>query len=166
MRICSLIVVAFSFALGCERMHESRSSDSLRLHSVESVTLVSGAITQDGGTRMLLAVTETGKRCSIVLVQPGFGDPEFRARLYFNNEMVGVRSDREDHLLALLNAASFHFLDPSVTNTISDEEFLHAIATESDDISNDDFLRSLRDDVVDFVESDVYIEDAHKESTR
>ncbi len=66
--------------------------------------------TMDGGTTTLLAKDATGREHTVRLVQHAFPNPrgstdEVPGRLYFDGELVPVRSEFEEHLLRLLRSA-------------------------------------------------------------
>jgi hypothetical protein len=91
---------------------------TLPTHLIVSQT----AIAMDGGTRAVLATDDDGKEHTIVLVQHGFPHrktaTEIPGRLYFDRELIPMRSDAETEILALLHSAEIGYEDPNLSHII------------------------------------------------
>ncbi len=104
------------------------------------LTLYNVRFVFDGGTRHLYATDERGAEHRITLVQrmQQISDPrELPGRLYFDDDLVAVRSDLESDLLRLLKTAE---LSPCA-NAPPDSEI----------------LRGAVNALISFVESDAYV---------
>lgn len=128
----------------------------------ESITIVDASFMLDGGTTTLHAVSASGEEVRVRLNQrvfDSYGDP---GRLYFNGELVEVRSDEEAAIVHLLRNATITSKDDPPTspeNTISKNSIILG-----DDIrkvienSPDQNLLDFRDAIVSFVESEEYVQ--------
>ncbi len=168
MRFAGLILASSLFALGCSDNHRSPwHHPTLNLNDVEAITLIASAYYLDGGTTEIYAITDSGKRCSIRLNQHSLlGDyeldkPDSPGRLCFNNRLIAVRSTSEQHVLELLQSA---ILKPIA---IDDLRRIHELDNVSpSELSNltrlveSGELERHRDSIVDFVETDRYVEAA------
>jgi hypothetical protein len=119
----------------------------------------------DGGTACLEATDEAGQPHAVMLVQsvfPGgntFGIP---GRLYLDEELVELRSEREAQVLALLRAAEVRYTPP--TEQAGERVTLSPNALIlGEDIKEvlsrgpEENIRGLRDRIVEFVESPRYV---------
>jgi hypothetical protein len=61
----------------------------------------------DGGTISLHAISDAGERCEIRLNQHTWNAYENPGRLFFNDEIVEIRSDNETKIILLLEKAVF-----------------------------------------------------------
>ena len=124
----------------------------------------------DGGTTQLFFIDEQNKEHLVLLRQHAFVSyrkscPEdLPGRLYFNENLIEIRSPEEKSLLTLLKSADLQYKrevgssserNPFPSNVNSDDikEILNQSPEEN--------LRSLRN-VIEFVESDEYISFAEK----
>jgi hypothetical protein len=81
------------------------------------LTVHNSAYALDGGTTVLQAADEAGGNHAVMLVQHAFPQPSpslgaLPGRLYFDGELVPMRSDLEAGLLSLLRAAEVRYSDP------------------------------------------------------
>lgn len=116
---------------------------------------------------MLRAEDESGRGCNITLVQHAFPDPSpdpdcIPGRLYFDGELVPLRSDLECQVLALLRSAEFRCAGRAPTPDGQPRISPNALIL-GDDIRRvltrgpDENLRAQLVEVVRFVESDDYL---------
>ena len=120
----------------------------------------------DGGTYRLCATDERGTEHQVTLAQRLFVSPDYEAelipgRLYFDGELVAIRSELEAELLRLFKAAAVR-PTPGATESSSSSAFTpHAVVGE--DIKRflnrtpEERLRGARDEVIAFTESDEYV---------
>src|SRR5205809_408595 len=71
----------------------------------------------DGGTTVLQATDEAGRDRTVMVVQHAFPQPSpsleaMPGRLYFDGELVPMRSDLETGLVSLLRAAEVRYSEP------------------------------------------------------
>jgi hypothetical protein len=126
------------------------------------ITLVESSFWLDGGSVTLHALTEAGEPCRVHLSQRCFPDSG-AGRLFFNEELVDVRSDNESRIIALLREASIQLKreQPAPSNELPISKNAMIL---SDDIKEvlestpEQNLRRFRDDIVRFVESDAYVD--------
>ncbi len=137
-----------------------------------SLTIYDCAYALDGGTTVLEARDEAGGERSVVLVQHLFPQPdpsldELPGRLYFDDELVPLRSELEAQVLALLRQADVRCSD---SPTDRGDSFLlspNALIL-SEDIrqvlsnSPEGNLRAMLASVIAFVESDEYLQFAER----
>jgi hypothetical protein len=137
------------------------------MHLPRRLTLQSFAYALDGGTTSLTATDEAGKEHGILLIQHAFPQigPSFDAipgRLYFDHELVPMRSDIEAAVLTLLRDADVRFEDAnngawnrtklSPNALILGEDIRQVFTSPPADL-----LRTLAMRVIQFVESDEYV---------
>lgn len=128
------------------------------IDAIEAVTVVSSAYTLDGGTTTLFLVTESGQKCIVRLNQHQFPHTQDPGRLFFNDEIVDVRSPEEAKIIALLQAAEFDSVaHGSVTHSEDISGRNAAVVSEMDVTEGDETFRRLRDSIVRFLLSDEYV---------
>jgi hypothetical protein len=129
------------------------------------LTLYSYAYALDGGTTYLHATDESGREHTVLVVQHSFpeGSPSFDAipgRVYFDSELVPIRSDIEARVLDLLRNADVRIEPPpeipgairlSPNALILGDDIREAMEGGSGGI------RYLVDRAIRFVESDDYL---------
>ncbi len=81
------------------------------------LTVHNSAYALDGGTTVLQATDEAGQDHAVMLVQHAFPQPSpslgaLPGRLYFDRELVPMRSDLEAGLVSLLRAAEVRYSQP------------------------------------------------------
>jgi ribosomal protein L7/L12 len=131
------------------------------------LTLRNSAFALDGGTSSLKATDEAGRHHGVMLVQPSRPEasPSFDAvpgRLYFDGQLVPIRSQQEATILSLLKLAEVRYEGyppfPGETIRLSPNALILG-----DDIREvftrgpEDNIRALTAKVVAFVESDEYL---------
>jgi hypothetical protein len=131
----------------------------------KQITIEDGHYTLDGGTIHLIVYDECSRKHDIVLVQHLFS--EYRepdcipGRLYFDNQLVDLRSPDEARILQLL-----HYATVSVSSTRSSCEDTVSVAGRlilGDDIreaiegDSQTNLHRWRTSIVAFVSSDEYV---------
>ena len=170
-RLFITIVVCAIATVGCTPETERRDpwfSQMLTLEDTGAITIVTdGGFITDGGTMELYAVTESGRRCSIRLNQHTFFEgyrldsTDAPGRLCFNDRLIDVRSADEHKLIQLLKNANFHAVGIEGMRQLIDHEIvepahLHALASDSVGLD----MHYFRDSIVEYVESDRYVETA------
>lgn len=130
------------------------------------INIVESSFFLDGGTVILNAVADDGAKHSIRLNQrafaPQFGFNSNPGRLYFDDELVEVRSDHEAQIVQLLKDALVTFSpserEPSINPPMSKNALILGDdirqVLESSPLEN---LQRFRDEIVSFVESDEYV---------
>jgi hypothetical protein len=128
------------------------------------ITIVNSCFFLDGGTVILHAITTDGAKCEIQLNQRVFA--EFYAnpgRLYFNQELVEVRSADESRIVQLLKDATVKATVREPTPTDNPPISKNALILGDDirevlESTPEENLRRFRDQIVAFVESDEYVQ--------
>ncbi|MES2787993.1 MAG: hypothetical protein V4719_00120 [Planctomycetota bacterium] len=126
----------------------------------------------DCGTTLLQATDEIGRQHTVMLVQHSFPQlsPSLTylpGRLYFDNELVPIRSDMEMRVLALLRAAEVRFSVP-LLGEVESIQLSRNAPILSEDIrqvltrSPEDNIRSVLAALVEFVESEAYLRFAER----
>ena len=126
----------------------------------------------DGGTTVLRATDEAGRAHDVMLVQHAFpqSSPSLGAipgRLYFDDELVPMRSDVEAGVLALLRAAGVRYSGPLPEHGERIQPSPNALIL-GDDIRQvltrgpEENIQGLLADVIQFVESDEYLRFAER----
>ena len=131
-------------------------------------TLRDSAYALDGGTTCLMGTDEVGNKHTFMLVQSRFVKFNPRSgyipgRLYFDDALVPIRSDRENQVLALLRSADIAYEAGTPTPngekiTVSPKAFIFG-----DDIKQlmsrkpEENLRALLSQVVDRVSSPEFV---------
>lgn len=127
----------------------------------ESITIVESSFMLDGGTTILHVVSAAGEGFRIRLNERMF-DSFNAGRLYFNDELIEVRSDEEAAIVDLLRNASIAPKDrppASSGNKISkDAMILGDDIREVFESSPEENLRNFRDFIVEYVESPEYVQ--------
>jgi hypothetical protein len=135
------------------------------------LTIHDGAYALDGGTTHLSASDENGKEHEVLLIQHAFAAPDappesVPGRVYFNGEIVAVRSATEAYLMELLRNASVQVEDqpePEPRDRISPNAIILG-----DDIKRvvqgtpEQNLRAMLQGIVDYVLSNDYVNFAAK----
>ena len=120
----------------------------------------------DGGTYILCATDERDTVHQVTLVQHMFlqphSDPQrIPGRLYFDEELVAIRSERESELLRLIKTAAVQATPPAANASALPGITIHAVA--GDDIKRfldqapEENVRWATDALVTFVESEEYV---------
>ena len=136
------------------------------------LTVHNSAYALDGGTTVLQAADEAGGNHAVMLVQHAFPQPSpslgaLPGRLYFDGELVPMRSDLEAGLLSLLRAAEVRYSDPRQDqgeriqlspNTLILGEDIRQVLTRGPE----DNIRALLAAVVEFVQSEAYLRFAER----
>jgi|GEM_PF-1382022 len=136
------------------------------------LTIHDSAYALDGGTTFLDATDETGRKHSVALIQHAFPQPdpsldEVPGRLYFDDELVPMRSELETQVLALLRKADVRFSDSHADEGESTRISPNALIL-GDEIRQvlsrgpEDNIRALSSAVVAFVESEEYLQFAER----
>jgi hypothetical protein len=121
----------------------------------------------DGGTTVLRATDETARERAVMLVQHAFPRPSpslgaLPGRLYFDNELILIRSDLEARVLSLLRKAEVRYSGPLPEqgerlqlspNALILGEDIRQVLTRGPE----DSIRALLAAVVQFVESESYV---------
>jgi hypothetical protein len=130
-----------------------------------NLVLRGGSFWLDGGTARLDCADEAEHSHTVMLVQhafPGgdtFGIP---GRLYFDGELIPIRSESESRLLGLLRAAEVRYTPPTGEQAGERIKLSPNALVFGDDIKQvltrgpEDNLRGLRDTIVEFVASPQY----------
>jgi hypothetical protein len=142
------------------------------MHQLPTIlTIYTGAFATDGGTTLLSATDEVGKDHQVLLVQHAFArqnaPPQaIPGRLYFDGELVAVRSPFEDKLIELLRNANLQEMESPESRPqarISPKALI-----VGDDIkrvvqgSPEQNLRAMLRGIIDYVCSDAYASFAKK----
>lgn len=125
------------------------------------------AFALDGGTTHLLATDDSGAEHTIRLVQHAFPSASsttdaIPGRLYYDGELVPMRSELEAGVLRLLHAATVRYTPPARPTAV-DIQLSRDALVFGDDIRQllthppDENIQYLVDRVVQFVESDQYL---------
>jgi hypothetical protein len=136
------------------------------------LTVHNSAHALDGGTTVLLATDEAGRHRAVMLVQHACPQPNpsleaLPGRLYFDGELVPMRSDLEAGLLALLRSAEVQYFEPPneqgeriqlSPNALIVGEDIRQVLTRGPE----DNIRALLAAVVEFVESEAYLRFAER----
>ncbi|TWT79652.1 hypothetical protein CA13_10580 [Planctomycetes bacterium CA13] len=164
-----ILLISLVSTFGCSTDTEQSTpwiSQAIALRNIDAITIVEdGGLIQDGGTVELYGVTKSGHRCFIRLNQHAlYGDyllatAESPGRLCFNNQLIDVRSADEEELLRLLKNAE--------VKSVGLDGLRQLIKTKSnttDQIrslsygSRDEYLQDRVDSIVDYVESERYVD--------
>jgi hypothetical protein len=132
------------------------------------LTLQDYAYALDGGTTALIFTDERGEEQTVVLNQhayipePEYFDRGLPGRLYFNEELIEVRSSQEQSLLSLLKSAEVrHFAEDDPSNKpIEPSPNRLVFGDDLNEIFNqtpEENLHSMLKKVIAFVESDEYV---------
>jgi hypothetical protein len=133
--------------------------------------VVTGAYATDGGSISILAREPHGTRHAIVLWQhmfvENFDPKKMPGRLYFDNTLLEVRSDRENMLIAALKNAKFESITPQKQAKAKDTReaiFGQDIKDYMNKIEEgpDAALAHLIDQLIEYVESYDYVELAER----
>ena len=125
-----LLLLALVAISGCNSNH--------LVDETESIHIVEAHYWSDGGTTTFLVTTKSGTECSIRLNQYVFNTYGHPGRLFFNKELVDVRSEHEAKIIELLSNATF--------------------GPDYPDASPQQSMEHYRDKVVEYLESDEYVE--------
>jgi hypothetical protein len=138
----------------------------------ETLTVHNCAYALDGGTTVLQATDEAGCERFVMLVQHSFPQPSpslgaLPGRLYFDGELVPMRSHLEARLLELLQAAEVRYSGPPGHQGESIQLSPNALILSEDirqvlsrgPVEN---IRALLAAVVEFVESEAYLRFAER----
>jgi len=137
-----------------------------------TLTVHNSAYALDGGTTVLQAIDEAERQHGVMLVQHAFPEPEpslgrVPGRLYFDGELVPMRSHLETHLLALLRAAEVRYSGP-IPNEGERVQLSPNALILSEDIRQvlsrgpEENIRALLAAVIEFVESEAYLRFAER----
>ena len=127
----------------------------------KAITVIDASYLLDGGTMTLYALTDSGLKCQIRLNQRAFDSYPDPGRLYFNDQLIDIRSDDESTILELLKTASI--ISKDRLSSPSENRISKKALILGDDIkevlenSPEDNLRKFRDNIITFVESDEYV---------
>jgi len=137
-----------------------------------SLTVHNCAYALDGGTTVLQATDEAGRERGVMLVQHAFPQPSpslgaLPGRLYFDGELVPMRSDLETRVLALLRAAEVRYSGPLPDQCESLQLSPNALILGEDirqvlSRGPEDNIRALLAAVVKYVESEAYLRFAER----
>jgi hypothetical protein len=126
----------------------------------------------DGGTTVIQATDEAGQQHAVMLVQHAFPQPSASleavpGRLYFNGELVSMRSQLEAGLLVLLRSAEVHYsgCGPKQSKGIqisSNALILGEGISQVLTCGPEESIRELLAKMVQFVESDAYLQFAQR----
>ncbi|MCM2372194.1 hypothetical protein [Aporhodopirellula aestuarii] len=157
MRYLTLPIIVAISLVGCGQKAQSWESELFSLENANKITLVYSSILLDGGTTTLYAIADSGQRCSVRLNQHVIETSADPARLFFNDELVEVRSEEERRILDLLKEADIHPLTPESVRQILASPAGSKVELEMFAVdASDTIIAQLRDSVVTFVESDEY----------
>jgi hypothetical protein len=126
----------------------------------------------DGGTTVLQATDETGREHGVMLVQHAFPQPNpslgaTPGRLYFDRELIPMRSELEAGILALLRTAEVRYSGPSPEqgeriqispNAMIVGEGIRQVLTRGPEEN----IRALLAQAIRFVESEAYLRFAER----
>ncbi|WP_146602912.1 hypothetical protein [Novipirellula aureliae] len=166
MTLSRVLLACVLTTLGCaSKTRRPWDSRPVTLSDIDSITLVLGAIAQDGGSRELVGVTNTGQMCLIALNQHSFlgnyplHEIESPGRLCFNERLVGVRSKDERLIMDLLRSADFlPVTDEGIRQLVNMDTIAHTDLETFASDSDGQFLRAIRDHILAYVETEKYIE--------
>lgn len=145
--------------------------DALRMAFPHRLTIYNSAYALDGGTMVLQATDEAGRERVVMLVQHASLQPmtldALPGRLYFDGELVPMRSDLENRVLALLCAAEVRYSGPFPDQDESIQLSPNALILDEDirqvlSRSPEDNIRALLAALVEFVESEAYLRFAER----
>jgi hypothetical protein len=122
----------------------------------------------DGGTTLLTATDEGGTRHTVMLVQSAFPKvneffPYLPGRLYFDEQLVSVRSRREAELIALLRGCEIQYASTFDEEAAETADLSSHRVILGDDIKQvmsrgpEENLRALLAQVIERVESPAYV---------
>ena len=127
-----------------------------------SITITDFDYFLDGGSVTLHAVTEDGEKFRVQLNQRMFLTEPYPGRLMLNDEVVGIRTETETRILELLKNSRIEI--PRQDITFSPEPaFTKDAFVIGDDIRKimvaleETRLRKMRDRIVEFAESQLYV---------
>ncbi|QDU55540.1 hypothetical protein [Aeoliella mucimassa] len=134
----------------------------------QTLTICGSKYFLDGGTTILEAIDPSGRERRVLLTQHVFPSHDetrdfIPGRLFFDGELVEMRSNEEYQLLHLLRTADF---SPKTTEKVDGtpiERSSDAIVFGNDlknifERSPEDNLRAFADQIVGYVESDAYLQ--------
>jgi hypothetical protein len=136
------------------------------------LTVYSFAYALDGGTTVLRATDEAGREHGLTLVQHAFPQPSpslgaIPGRLYFDDELVPMRSDVETAVLVLLRGAEVRYsglvpehgerIQLSPNALVLGDDIRQVLARDPEEN-----IRALVAEVIRFVESDHYLRFAER----
>jgi hypothetical protein len=135
------------------------------------LTIYNGAFALDGGTTYLSATDEAGKDHRVLLIQHAFARPDappqaLPGRLYFDGELISVRSALEGALLKLLRSATVRVKDEPQAE--HQDRISQKALILGDDIkrvvqgSPEQNLRAMLQGIIDYLASDGYVSFAAK----
>ncbi|PQO44238.1 hypothetical protein [Blastopirellula marina] len=131
------------------------------MQHLQNLTILNSAYYLDGGTAILYCVDQDDQRHNIRLSQRRFHSAH-SGRLYFDEQLVPVRSPLETELLALLERAAIRYepapmpgrpIDPPSKNSLILSEDIKDVM-ERDEAAN---LRAFQSGIVNYVRSDEYV---------
>ena len=122
------------------------------------ICLTDGGAYLDGGTRTFDAITESGEHVKIRLNQHMLGGTEDPGRLFYNGNIVDVRSECENLLLSLLETAEIKIEEGPHPDTTPNYIGPPAETIESWNEEKISWIDESRTQVIDFVRSERYIE--------
>lgn len=131
----------------------------------ETLEITSSCYLLDGGTTSLTCVDENGEEHNVLLAQHAFRDGAIGwepGRLYFDDEIIDVRSSEETRIVCLLENARICFRDIPVEGEVielsENRLFLAKEVEEMMEAKPNKNLGRLRDSVVAYVRSKAYLE--------
>jgi hypothetical protein len=144
-RLRTLLVVVTLFAIPCSWLAVKRQQAKRRLESLPSSIIVLHAeYWLDGGTITIAGISDDGMPHTVALGQQMFPDEKNAGCLYFDKEIVPIRSELERRVINLLKSARISYTPGPMHNPrISDAE-------------QEDDTRRLCAKLVALVESDEY----------
>lgn len=151
--ISSFLLFVLVF-VGC---HTPKQLSRVPLEDVRAIVILYSLITSDGGTIEIVAKTDPEGSCVVRLNQTMFsdgyplGETDSPGRLCFNGNLIDVRSDEETHLITLMLAADFSPLE-------FDEAVWKFVPDTTDPAGHIEELKQLRDRIVNYVNSEAYVE--------
>ena len=110
-----------------------------------NLILVSHGGLLDGGTTWLLTINDSSEHFVVSRNQSMFPGTKHPGRLFFNRQIVDVRSDVERNIVVLLNNAT---IDTELDIPVEHQNIFGSVDGAS--------LVSARNDFVEYIESDTY----------
>ena len=122
------------------------------------IRLTGGGARLDGGTLTFHATTESGEHVKIRLNQHMLRGTENPGRLFYDGNIVDVRSDYENILLTLLETAEIQIDEGPRPDTTPNYIGPPIEAIESWNEEKTRWIDEFRTELIDFVRSERYIE--------
>jgi hypothetical protein len=131
----------------------------------ETLEITNSCYLLDGGTTALTCVDEDGEKHNVLLAQHAFRDGAIGwepGRLYFDDEIIDVRSAEETRIVSLLENATICYRDRPVEGEVielsENRLFLAKDVEEMMEARPNENLERLRDSMVAYIRSKAFVE--------